>query len=304
MSKIFRSEEVIKIAEAVKIPDCVVRVEPRTLPESTLIGMEYEPDDETELSVPDEDTESDAYTESDEDYNPDEPKEIPEEEYDSAEISEAEYEKLQIERDAIIKQAQMEAALILEDARAEGQQIINDAAEQARTVMTSAMEDGYRDGVQAKQAEIDDCMLKINSYLSELKIDQEDYFDDYANELRFTALEIAEKIVAQKLEVDERVIIPLVRSAVKTLREVNWIKVEVSDKLRDAAAELETVLSVAKSSQSIEVELRRDADAGTCVVHTAEGVIVASVLQQIQNIREYFGQYKESDENAQDIRSF
>lgn len=39
-------------------------------------------------------------------------------------------------------------------------------------------------------------------------------------------------------------------------------------------------------------------------MHTAEGVIVASVLQQIENIREYFGQYKESDENAQEPRSF
>ena len=182
--------------------------------------------------------------------------------------------------------------------------MIDDAAEQSRTVMAAALEDGYRDGVRAKQEEIDACMLKMNQYLSELKIDQEEYFDEYASELKFTALEIAEKIVAQKLETDENVIIPLVRSAVKTLREVNWIKVEVSDKLKNAAAELETVLSEAKSSQSIEVELRRDADAGTCVVHTAEGVIVASVLQQIENIREYFGQYKESDENAQEPRSF
>ena len=52
--------------------------------------------------------------------------------------------------------------------------------------------------------------------------------------------EVAEKIVAQKLEEDPATIIPLARSAVKTLREVNWIKIEISDKMRDAAAELET----------------------------------------------------------------
>lgn len=298
MGKIFRSEEVVKIAEAVKIPDCVVRIEPHSLPESTLIGTEYEPEDtETEVTGYD-----DEYAPGEQ--VPSEDEESSEEEHIPDELTEAEYEKLQIERDAIIKQAQMEAAQILEDARAESQQMIDDAAEQAKTVMASAMEEGYREGVQAKQAEIEECMLKVNQFLAELKINQEDYFDDYASELRFTALEIAEKIVAQKLEVDERVIIPLVRSAVKTLREVNWIKVEVSDKLRDVASELENVLSEAKSSQSIEVELRRDADVGTCVVHTAEGVIVASVLQQIQNIRDYFGQYKGSEENASDTRSF
>lgn len=295
MSKIFRSEEVIKIAEAVKIPDCVVRAEPHSLPESTLISENTETEDNAVF--PD----SEVYD------TPAEEEQTEEEYYEEAvseQLLESEYEKLQIERDAIIKQAQMEAAAILEAARAESQQILDDAQKQAQTVMSSAMEEGYREGVQAKQAEVEECMLKINQSLAELKINQEDYFDDYASELRFTALEIAEKIVAQKLEVDDRIIIPLVRSAVKTLREVNWIKVEVSDKLRDVASELEAVLSEAKSSQSIEVELRRDADVGTCVVHTAEGVIVASVLQQVQNLREYFGQYRGSEENASDTRSF
>lgn len=287
MSRIFRAEDVTKIAEAVMIPDCVVRTEPHSFPESTII----------EEPVPEEIVLKEFSKEISEEEEP-----VPDETV--SELYESELEKLQIEREAIIKQAQTEAAQIIEAARAESQQMIDDAAEQSRTVMAAALEDGYRDGVRAKQEEIDACMLKMNQYLSELKIEQEEYFDEYASELKFTALEIAEKIVAQKLETDENVIIPLVRSAVKTLREVNWIKVEVSDKLKNAAAELETVLSEAKSSQSIEVELRRDADAGTCVVHTAEGVIVASVLQQIENIREYFGQYKESDENAQEPRSF
>ena len=287
MSRIFRAEDVTKIAEAVMIPDCVVRTEPHSFPESTII----------EELVPEEIVLEEFSEEISEEDEP-----VPDETV--SELYESELEKLQIEREAIIKQAQTEAAQIIEAARAESQQMIDDAAEQSRAVMSAALEDGYRDGVRAKQEEIDACMLKMNQYLSELKIEQEEYFDEYASELKFTALEIAEKIVAQKLETDENVIIPLVRSAVKTLREVNWIKVEVSDKLKNAAAELETVLSEAKSSQSIEVELRRDADAGTCVVHTAEGVIVASVLQQIENIREYFGQYKESDENAQEPRSF
>ena len=115
---------------------------------------------------------------------------------------------------------------------------------------------------------------------------------------------MAEKVLAQKLEVDESVIIPLARSAVKTLREVNWIKVEISDKMRNVAAELERVISEAKPNQRIEVEVRRDAPEGTCVVSTAEGVIVASVLQQLQNIREYFEHYKDSDENVSETRSF
>lgn len=295
MGKIFRSEEVVKIAEAVMIPDCVVRTELHELPESTLFGAgDAEGDVNAEGFTAEEDALSGEETESDEETDISTLQKV---------SLESEYEKLQIERDAIIKQAQMEAAQIIEDARAESRQILDDAAEQAKNLMASAMEEGYSEGVRAKEAEIEDCMLKLNQCLAELKVNQEEFFDDYASELKFTALEVAEKIVAQKLETDPRTIIPLARSAVKTLREVNWVKIEISDKMRDVAAELEKVISDAKSSQRIEVEVRRDADPGTCVVSTAEGVIVASVLQQIKNIRQYFESYKDSEENASDAQS-
>ena len=277
------------------IPDCVVRVDPHELPESTLIGMN---DDDTEENAGDyieDGTETDA--EGDQVFDDESAVDDTQSSYES------EYEKLQIERDAIIKQAQMEAAQIIENANAEAAQILDDAAEQAKAVMASAMEDGYAEGVRAKQEEIEDCLLQLNQSVAELKINQEEYFDEYADELRLTALEVAEKVLAQKLEVDESVIIPLARSAVKTLREVNWIKVEISDKMRNVAAELERVISEAKPNQRIEVEVRRDAPEGTCVVSTAEGVIVASVLQQIKNIREYFESYKDSEENASESRS-
>ncbi|WP_044976343.1 FliH/SctL family protein [Ruminococcus sp. HUN007] len=295
MSKIFRSEEVVKIAEAVMIPDCVVRVEPRELPESTLLGVS---DDDLPASGDITDGEMESGTETDPSADDEAMSE------DAKASYESEYEKLEIERDAIIKQAQSEAAQIIENARAEAAQILEDAAEQAKNVMASAMEDGYAEGVRTKQEEIENCLLELNQSVAELKINQEEYFDDYADELRLTALEVAEKVLAQKLEVDERVIIPLARSAVKTLREVNWIKVEISDKMRNVAAELEKVISDAKPNQRIEVEVRRDAPEGTCVVSTAEGVIVASVLQQLQNIREYFEHYKDSEENVSETRSF
>lgn len=275
------------------IPDCVVRVNPQSLPESTIIeddsgSADTLPPENEELS---EDT---AETENDQ---------ITAEEENEFVLSEAQKELLQIEREAIIKQAQTQAAQILENAQAESQKIIENANKQADSVLAAAKEEGYRDGIQTKHDEIDSYLASIDVLLNEMKNSQEKYFDEYAFELKYLALEIAEKIVAQKLECDDRIIIPLVRSAVKTLREVNWIKVEVSDKLKNIASELEEVLAEAKSSQNIEVELRRDADAGTCVVHTADGVIVASVLTQIENIREYFGTYKESDESEYKVRS-
>ncbi|MBE6852489.1 MAG: hypothetical protein E7505_03305 [Ruminococcus sp.] len=302
MRRIFRSEDVVKIAEAVRIPDCTVRIQPRTLPESTIVEKSGEDSEKTISDIPEELVSDHT---SDDEYDTGET--IEEKTINAEEALQAlrlelesEREKFLIERDAVLKKAHSEAASILEEAQSQSRKLLDDAAAQADDVLKAAKEKGYMEGVEARKSEIDSFLKSLEQGLGELKTNQEEFFDKYASELRFLALEIAEKIVAQKLECDEKVLFPLVRSAVKTLRDVSWIKVEVSDKLRKVASELEEVLAEAKPSQSIELELRRDADIGTCVVHTAEGVIVASVLTQIENIHNYFGQYKESDENERE----
>lgn len=196
------------------------------------------------------------------------------------------------ECEKILQQALADAEKIRKDAEIERQKIIENANEQADNILLAAEE-------HIKKVENDRftiCISDIYNLLMELKRDQDEYYFKYSDELRFLAIEIAEKILAQKLEKDERNLFPLVRSAVKTLRDVSWIKVEISDKLKEHAFELENILKEAKRSQNIEIELRRDADIGTCVVHTADRVIVASVKTQIENIKEYFSQYTESYE--------
>lgn len=279
MSRIFKAEDVVRMAEAVKIPDCVIRV----LPDKVTQPVLDEIFDSTE--------ETSEIISSDEPDSLDEASVINE---DTISVEE-QRDRIFIEREAIIKQAELEAEKILEKAREEGNQIKNKAQSDADEITKEARKKGYNEGILEKIKEIEECIGQIDSLFKEIKSEQDSYFDECADELKFLSLEIAEKLISQKLEEDSMLILPMVKSAVKSLRDVNWIKVEVSDRLKNITSELEKALKEVKPAATIEVESRRSAPIGTCVVHTAEGVVVASVLTQIENIHKYFSEYKDSE---------
>ncbi len=274
----------IKLEEAVKIPDCIVRSRLELLPDSTVIeDNSYNENDEYQTDT------DDDMSELFEDENPQQS-----EEFDSELYLKEEQDKLLIEKEAVIKQAQTQAAQILRDAELEGKKMLASAQDQAEKLFDESRERGYAEGADARKNEIFERLSLIEESLKSLYDAQEAYFDEYASELRLLAVEVAEKVIAQKLSDDPKTIIPLVKSAVKSIRDVSWIKVEISDKMKANAQELERMLVDLKPNQNVEIELRRGADEGTCVVHTAEGVTVASVATQLENITEYFKRYKES----------
>lgn len=198
--------------------------------------------------------------------------------------------------DEFRQQAHEEAAKIIADAVEKSKQMINDAQKKADQIKSIAYEKGYSEGAQARNRLVTENIDSIHQAISEMKNDQDEYFDVYARELKGLSVDVAEKLICQKLEDDDKLLFSLVKRAIRSIRDAEWIKVEVSDKLKNSASQLEKELSDIKENQRVEVELRRNADKGTCVIHTAEGVIVASVLTQLQNIREYFSEYTDEDE--------
>lgn len=284
MRKILKSDDVIKLEEAVKIPDCIVRSRLELLPDSTVIEDNSYDENEDYQTDTDDDL-SELFEDDDTDHS---------DEFDSELYLKEEQDKLLIEKEAVIKQAQTQAAQIMREAEEAKSRILAEAQEQAEIIKAESRERGYAEGADAKKDEIFERISEIEGNIKSLYDAQEEYFDEYANELKLLAIEVAEKVIAQKLSDDPKTIIPLVKSAVKSIRDVSWIKVEISDKMKSNAQELERMLVDLKPNQNVEIELRRGADEGTCVVHTAEGVTVASVATQLENITEYFKRYKES----------
>lgn len=190
------------------------------------------------------------------------------------------------------QQAKDEADAIRAAAREESEWLVADAQAQADSIRQAAHDAGYAEGVEQKMEEVSRCFADIAAEIEQIKQDQLGFQEDYARELRELALEICEKLLCTKLDRDDSLLLGLVRRAVKPIREAGWIKIDVSDKLGDYAAVLEKMIAQTRPSQKIEVEMRRDAPKGTCVIQTADGVVVASVLTQLANIRAYLEEFE------------
>lgn len=214
-------------------------------------------------------------------------------------LLEQERAKLRSDYEASLEKARAKAARLQEAAAREATERITAAQREADNIREQARQTGYADGVEQKKAEIEAILTQMGEMLQQIQADQLAYQEDYAEELQALSLEIAEKIICTKLDADDSLLFGLVRRAVKPIREAGWIKIDVSDALGERAAMLEKMLANARPTQKVEVETRRDAHKGTCVIQTTEGVVVASVLTQLQNVRAYFEECRKNYENEQ-----
>lgn len=193
---------------------------------------------------------------------------------------------------ARMQEAEHEAELMRAAADEKAAELVAAAQAEADSIREAAHAQGYDEGVAQKMADVEKCFSDISKEIEQIKQDQLGFQEDYAKELRELSLEICEKLLCTKLDADDSLLLGLVRRAVKPIREAGWIKIDVSDKLGDYAAVLEKMIAQTRPSQKIEVETRRDADKGTCVIQTADGVVVASVLTQLANIRAYLDEFE------------
>lgn len=202
-----------------------------------------------------------------------------------------------------MEKARAKAEKIKEQAETEAAALVAKANGEANGIREAARAAGYEEGVNRKIEQIEAVLADLGQTLETLKDDQLAFEEDFAKELRELSLEISEKLVCTMIDRDDSLLLGLVRRAVKPIREAGWIKIDVSDKLGDYAAVLEKMIANARPTQKIEVETRRDAHKGTCVIQTADGVVVASVLTQLANIRTYFTEFEKECETTDENES-
>lgn len=204
--------------------------------------------------------------------------------------------RIMAEITALRGQTEQELAALRQQAQADAAQQIRQAQSEADDIRLSAQQSGYADGVQQRIREIDEAAAALHASMEALTQELHDYEDEYAKELRGLALEISEKLVCQKLDEDDEMLLRMIKGAIKPLRDASWIRVDISDAFRERANYIQQSLTMLRPDQRIEVEIRREAPKGTCVIQTADGVTVASVMTQLENIRSYFKEFEEDEQ--------
>ncbi len=151
----------------------------------------------------------------------------------------------------------------------------------------NAYNKAYEDALSRKKGEfskiisdVDDCLLQMQNLHKE-------YFEKYALELKYFAVDIAEKLVMDKIYEDELVLKKLVMQTVDSVKNSSWLEIELSQRLELLINTVRDELAKSNLQGRVSVSGKSGAD-DHIRVNSEKGTIVADVSRQAVNLKELF----------------
>jgi len=172
------------------------------------------------------------------------------------------------------------------DASQEAREIQARAIEKAAAIVAAAREEADRIRENAREEGRKEARAEANALLVKARIEREKIIASAEPQLVALGRRIAEKIIGRELEVEEAVIVDVVRQAIATVRQQKEIIVRANpedlEALEAGRQELISVLARAK-----DVTLRGDPtiSRGGCVVESELGTIDAQLETQLDVIQ-------------------
>lgn len=172
------------------------------------------------------------------------------------------------------------------------EQIFYDEIEEIKVISSknafkSAYDKAYDETVFKRRGEIQECIQRVDEGLLQMQDFHDKFLNEYALELKYLAVDIAEKMILQKIHEDELILKKLVTKTVVDIKNTAWFDIEVSDQLVNLVEELRKDLERAIPTARIVVSPKA-IPIDSCKVNVEEGTIVSSISAQAENLRNIF----------------
>lgn len=145
---------------------------------------------------------------------------------------------------------------------------------------------GYDDGMAHAQKEIEEQLLKARKIVDSSYIAKEQIISEAEPFLVRLSLDIAEKVIGRQIEIDNTVIVDMVKHALERCHEMSLITVLVKPEyfplVQEARDELKQLLS---EDMELKVLPDRTLESDGCVIRSQRGSIDARVDVQLNEIR-------------------
>ena len=188
----------------------------------------------------------------------------------------------------IIQSAMAEAGKILEQAVRDAEEAKNNIVAGAQTELAvlreNAAVEGRAEGLSSGAGDVGALAGKIDEAISNFEAGRAAFEAEYEANLKWMAMQIVQKVLAKKIEQNDADFVEMVDKAVQGVRNEPWVRVEVS---REMGGLIDMLREIYKAHETIEVNAS-SAPAGTVMLETPSGVVDASVMTQLDNLRDYF----------------
>lgn len=205
------------------------------------------------------------------------------------------------QRETIIKDATAEALRIVNTAKRNAQLEVEEIKKRANKEGYNAgfeigknkgYEEGYQKGLITIREELskknETRLNEINSMIELIENKKQSILSRYENEISKLSIDIAEKIMRQKIELKDNFIAKIIESVIKDYKNVEWVKIYISNnedvKMLEADKSLMDELS--KISNDIKIEVKKGLANGSCIVETPDNIVDASLDTQLNNLKE------------------
>lgn len=269
MRRIFKQQEVTKLAEPVKIPDA------HFISKTNIID---EPKEQAEPEC------TDITDDSRDELESQTVVQVVAEQFKERE---KEHEKKCSE---MIAEAECNSKSIIEAAKVEAEEIINKAKLDKDEVLKTAFDEGTQKAIEQKSSEIDEVLSELAKNISELRDAQEEFFEKYSSELKMLAIDIAEKLLSDRIKSDETALLPLIKNTLKTMRDADYITVTISEKHSELIEKLKNDLPAMNMDKYTEIISSGDIAEDGIFIESPDSAIDASLSLQFENLREFFKQ--------------
>ena len=195
-----------------------------------------------------------------------------------------------------LKDADIQANILKQQAQAEADKIIYDANEQVADILDQAQREGHDEGVKqgkidgevAIRKELEEKIRQANDKamktLQDAKEQTAEYFVRAEDDIVKVVMMAIEKILPQHFLDVPQVVLPVVREAIKYVRDQKEIKVHVEPESYDlilmARGEFQSMLT--DGTAVLEIISDESLKPGDCVIETPNGGVDARLLTQIE----------------------
>ncbi len=159
----------------------------------------------------------------------------------------------------------------------------------SKAAAEAAAQSAYFDALNKKKCELKECISDVQKLLNELTQKHEEFIEQYTNELKYMAVDIAEKMILEKISADDTILEKLVLQSVKTVKSAEWISIELSERLVGLVDYVKKELEMPEYKGRTSV-YTVTGKADTCRVTTDEGTIVSTISVQADNLRKAFNE--------------
>lgn len=171
--------------------------------------------------------------------------------------------------------------------QAQADWILSEARNEAWNIKNLAYKDGYAAGNQALVKDIVQCIQDVDKAMSDLEKLLNQFTSQYEKDLFALAVTIASKVLCQRISQDDEAMAELIHHAVDSVKNADWISVEVAESMGGYIKTLNEELQNSVRSSSVDITMK-DAAPGFCIIKTPHVVLDASISTQLENLKRQF----------------